>query len=182
MKKLLLTGVAFTALIAGPAMAADLAVRAPAYVPAWSWAGFYIGVNGGGGIALGSIEDKDCWFCASDSFHKGFGEIGGQIGYNWQFGSAVLGVEADWNWNSLDYSGFIGLDDTIAGRTALKLNQFGSVRARAGLAYDRTLLYVTAGPAWGRLQGSVTPFCQNANCNNIFPFYSPQLTAGNGVC
>ena len=54
MKKILLAGVAFTALIAGPAIAADLArpvYRAPVAVvaaPAWNWTGFYIGGNLGG--------------------------------------------------------------------------------------------------------------------------------------
>jgi outer membrane immunogenic protein len=160
MKKLVLVGI--IALVAGPTMAADLAVKAPVMPPppTYNWSGFYLGINGGGGIALGTVEDKDCFFCASDSFHQGFGEFGGQIGYNWQFGSTVLGVEAEWNWNSLNHSGFLGLDDTIALATNLKLNSFGAVRARAGLAFDRTLVYVTAGPAWGHLQGTGTSICQ----------------------
>src|SRR5262249_15519583 len=100
-------------------MAADLPVRAPAYAaPVWSWAGLYIGVNAGRGIATGTVEDKDCFLCASDSFHRGFGEEGVQIGYNWQFGSAVFGIEADWNWNNLNYSGSIGLDFPLGGNSA----------------------------------------------------------------
>ena len=146
------------------AFAADLAVpRVPVLAAAsvYNWTGFYVGVNAGGGMALGTIDDKSAFFGASDSFHRGVAEVGGQIGYNWQFGSTVLGIEADWNWNSLNYTGLIGADQGVEGLTSLRLSQFGSVRARAGLAFERTLAYVTAGPAWGRLQGSVTSICQN---------------------
>ena len=55
MKKTLLVGIGLAAVATAPALAADLPARmytkAPAYVPApiYSWAGFYIGLNGGGG-------------------------------------------------------------------------------------------------------------------------------------
>src|SRR6266849_5205715 len=102
---------------------------------------------GPGGTSASTIEDQSGFFGANNSFHRGFAEVGGQIGYNWQFGSTVLGIEADWNWNSLNYTGLMGGDDGVYGLTSLRLNQFGSVRARAGLAFERTLAYVTAGPA-----------------------------------
>src|SRR3974390_626736 len=120
------------------AFAADLAVRRVPVLAAasvYNWAGFYVGVNAGGGMALGTIDDKSAFFGASDSFHRGVAEVGGQIGYNWQFGSTLLGIEADWNWNSLNYTGLIGADQGVEGLTSLRLSQFGSVRARAGLAF-----------------------------------------------
>jgi outer membrane immunogenic protein len=144
-----------------------MAVKAPppAPVPVYNWTGWYVGVNAGGGMAFGTIDDKSAFFSASDGFQRGFAEVGGQIGYNWQFGSTVLGIEGDWNWNSLDHTGLMGGDQCVAAQTSLKLSQFGSVRARAGLAFERTLAYVTAGPAWGKLEGSVTSICQNtAGC------------------
>ncbi|HKN11110.1 MAG TPA: hypothetical protein VJ376_16760 [Pseudomonadota bacterium] len=56
MKKLLLAGVSFAALIAGPAMAADLGApvyRAPAVVvPVASWSEFYVGINTSGSIGV----------------------------------------------------------------------------------------------------------------------------------
>ncbi len=48
MKKLLLAGVSFAALIAGPAMAADLAAPVIVAAPVYSWTGGYIGINAGG--------------------------------------------------------------------------------------------------------------------------------------
>jgi opacity protein-like surface antigen len=59
MKKLLLGTVGFAALIAGPAMAADLSVR-PVYkipVAVWSWTGLYVGLNTGGSIGSGSTTN-----------------------------------------------------------------------------------------------------------------------------
>ena len=126
----------------------------PKTSPVHNWSGFYVGVNGGGGMGDGEIQDKDCLFCASDSFHKAFAEAGGQAGYNWQFGSAVLGVEGDLNWSSLDHQGFIGLSDSgEQGKDGLKLDAFASLRARAGLAAGRSLFYLTAGPALGHVNG-----------------------------
>jgi hypothetical protein len=73
MKRLLLIS-SFAVLVAVPAMAADLGApvyRAPVVAaPVYSWAGFYVGINGGGGIATGSIQDKDDFFTASDSFQN----------------------------------------------------------------------------------------------------------------
>ena len=60
-----------------------------------NWTGLYIGVNGGGGVAAADLLDPDCFNCANPTFRKAFATIGGQAGYNWQFGSAVLGLEGD---------------------------------------------------------------------------------------
>src|SRR5215813_13411037 len=55
MKRFVVACVGLLALAAGSASAADLPVRyaqpyrAPIYAPVYGWAGFYIGINGGGG-------------------------------------------------------------------------------------------------------------------------------------
>ena len=99
MKNVLLPAVALVGLTAG-AMAADIPMRAApppapvmAVLPAFTWTGLYVGVNGGvafqdenrrrGGRGGGRGGD--------DSSILG----GGQIGYNMQFGMFVAGVEAD---------------------------------------------------------------------------------------
>ncbi len=46
------------------------------------------------------------------------------------------------------------LNNCCGGTTTFKMDGFGSVRGRAGLAFDRTLAYVTAGPAWGHFNSS----------------------------
>jgi hypothetical protein len=47
MNKILISGMALAAMIAGPAMAADMPVKAPPPVPVFSWTGCYIGIQGG---------------------------------------------------------------------------------------------------------------------------------------
>src|SRR5260370_42030331 len=91
MRKLLLSAAA-TVLIAGPASAADLAVKAPppgaAYI-ASPWDGLYIGGNLGYG--------ETSFDFPGISLH-GNGVVGGfQAGYNKQFGTFVLGLETDFD-------------------------------------------------------------------------------------
>src|SRR6516162_8066392 len=120
MVRLLLAGAAFAALIAGRAMAADLAVRSYAVpAPPVGWSGLYVGANAGGTFSnannltittspqasfggLPAIEDANA-AAASASGNFGAGRQagfigGGQAGYNWQFGSFLAGVEADIAW------------------------------------------------------------------------------------
>jgi outer membrane immunogenic protein len=152
------TGILVAASLSVPALAADLGrpYQAPPPAPVANWTGFYVGINGGGGILNGDIMDPECWTCASTSLHAGFGTFGGQIGYNWQINTFVLGLEGDMNWASADQSTGYALDDgNSSGTATLKMDAFGSVRGRAGLAVGPTLLYVTAGPAWGHFNSSV---------------------------
>jgi outer membrane immunogenic protein len=141
MRKLLLSAAA-TMLIAGPASAADLAVKAPppgaAYI-ASPWDGLYIGGN------LGYGETN--FDFPGISLH-GNGVVGGfQAGYNKQFGTFVLGLETDFDLTSIK--------NTTAG-VDTKLPWFGTTRTRLGfLVNPALLLYGTGGVAYGRLEESV---------------------------
>ena len=137
--------------ISAAALFASVAIPSLVFAaPTQDWSGLYIGAKAGVGIAQGGVEDKDCYFCASDNFNNAYGTFGGQAGYNHQMGAAVVGVEADVNWSSLNRKGALGLDDgTRINPDQVKMDVYGSIRARAGLAVDNALLYVTAGPAWG---------------------------------
>ena len=102
--------IAAASFVVSNALAADLprpVYKAPAYVadPIFSWTGFYIGANAGYGFG------KSDWdFPAGPSTSpKGF--VGGaQLGYNYQIGSFVFGLEGDY-----DYSAMKG--DTACGGT-----------------------------------------------------------------
>jgi outer membrane immunogenic protein len=162
MKKILLA-TALTALIAAPAMAADLArpvykAAPPPPVYAYSWTGCYIGGNGGGlwvrkdytltsvvtpfggvtgpGLGLGS--------------HDASSGIGGvQIGCNYQFaGGWVVGIQGDYDWARANGSHV----DPFGGLTTLTSNtkSLASVTGRVGYAWDRFLGYVKGGGAWER--------------------------------
>jgi outer membrane immunogenic protein len=195
MKKLLLSTAAAVAVITAaqkPASAADLAPvprrAAPVLVP-YTWTGIYVGANVGGSIGVNSTTDTGTITSPfivpgvgpigtntlfSESFrHTPTGAIlGGQLGYNWQIGSAfLLGLEADWQgaWqkdtatvgacNSPSTPGFFAgpLVASIFGQCMTdeqKLTNFGTLRGRAGVIVDHSLWYVTGGVAWGTVKDS----------------------------
>lgn len=156
MKKILLGAVSVVALGAINAQAADLppppaayvappAAPAPAPAP-MDWSGGYIGLNAGvaflddsltvsGGGALASKDETDTGFTG-----------GLQIGWNYQSGDWVFGVEGDINY--LD----VGSDLTFAGKGAgtysADYDWFATIRARTGFASGDSLFYVTGGVAF----------------------------------
>ncbi|HEY8384366.1 MAG TPA: outer membrane beta-barrel protein [Microvirga sp.] len=163
MKKLLLASVAFASL-ATAAQAADLPRRtapiAPApmvqAIPVFTWTGFYVGVNAGYGF--GTNEDASVFvpgvgFVSTGGNDNGGFVGGGQLGYNLQFGSFVVGLETDLQYadlggNRRDFGFTPGAPYFGAGGGAA-LDYFGTVRARAGVAFDRALVYATGGFAYG---------------------------------
>jgi outer membrane immunogenic protein len=147
---------AFAAALAlgvAPAMAADLGVRpvykAPTLTPSYyNWSGFYVGAHIGGAWA-----DKD-WtqtfptaFAGNSASFRADGFIGGgQIGYNWQTGNWVFGLEADASWSG--QSGAAAQFPTAAWTSFTDINWFGTVTGRVGYAWDRVLIYGKGGFAW----------------------------------
>src|SRR5215471_18802464 len=94
MKKIVLATLALAALTAAPAMAADLAVKAPMYkapppIPVFSWTGCYIGGNIGGVWAHKEWTNTDPFFfpgVAGWGTHDQSSFIGGfQGGCDYQF-------------------------------------------------------------------------------------------------
>ena len=141
MKRLLVVGVVALAGLASQANAADLGRRpyaqpAPVYAPVYSWTGLYLGVNGGGGWG------DSAWSGVSNSISPSGGLIGGTVGYNWQFGQTVVGIETDLQWSDIKGSGAC----TFGCET--RNNWFGTVRGRLGYAWDRFMPYVTGGLAY----------------------------------
>ena len=136
------------------ALAADLPARmepaAPvAYVPAFSWTGFYLGGALGwigtnpeyttGAVVLGTP------FVVSSSSSRNGLSYGILSGYNYQVGQVVLGVEGDftgWTVGKLRYTAITG--DFLTAQTKWG----GSIRGRLGYAADRALFYLTGGAAF----------------------------------
>ncbi|MGO8952218.1 MAG: outer membrane protein [Rhodomicrobium sp.] len=150
-----LLGMALTSALAISANAADMYGGGYKDVPylAVNWTGFYAGVNVGGAWDAESDQlacnNSNCGPFGGLSPSGAFG--GGQLGYNRQglFGIAplVLGVEADIQVSAAYAQGSDGAGDVFRSR----LQEFGTVRGRAGYAIDRTLLYFTGGLAYGNL-------------------------------
>jgi outer membrane immunogenic protein len=153
------------------ANAADMTARPMAYTPppppppVFSWTGFYIGANAGGGSSHNNFNGTDSGSFTPTAF-PGFafpfassfggsvdnagGIAGGQIGFNYEFplSHVVIGVEADGDW--ADISGVNNGCTTITSGAPVfaigspggcatvnnRLNSFETVRGRLGYAFD----------------------------------------------
>jgi outer membrane immunogenic protein len=174
------------------ASAADLrtpVVKAPppVVVPAFSWTGFYIGGHVGGKRGKADFGERfDVLFPGFATLGlpaiapivivpSRFGTIpaasgantgfvgGGQIGYNWQISSFLIGFEADASWNRVRPSVNVTVIDpfafqTLTGSYTAQIDWTASLRARLGATFDRVLLYATGGVAFagGRFNSSFT--------------------------
>ena len=90
---------------------------------------------------------------------------GGQIGFNYQVSSLVFGLEADASWTNLKGRGsFNTIPGDVNWTIENRLDWFGTVRGRAGVAVSNVLLYGTAGVAFGQTRAdevvtNVGPCC-----------------------
>ncbi len=141
-------GIAAVTLLIAPiaAQAADLArpsYKAPIYVAPFSWTGFYIGLNGG------YMWGQSKWSGPAGDFEvtpKGW-LGGGTLGYNYQTGLWVWGIEGD-----IDYAALKGTSDSsFCSGCLFKETWISTVRGRVGYSYDRWLPYLTGGLAYGNM-------------------------------
>jgi outer membrane immunogenic protein len=178
-----------TALFVTPALAADLAAKAPPLAaPApYSWTGFYVGGNIGYGwndpdvtfnpndpvaqaLTCGGVAGGTC--APPTSFNTN-GPLGGlQAGYNWQFNQYwLLGVETDFDWSRIKGAGASNFH--LGGVPPFPSNfqadqnveWFGTIRGRLGfLPANNLLVYGTGGFAYGRVNENVA---LNAGSNGV---------------
>ena len=166
----------------GFAAAADLPVRvAPATAPpvaygspVYNWSGFYVGGHLGGGFADSSWSDP--FTGASNSFNKLGFLGGGQVGANIQFNALVLGVEGDFSWTGLGLEG--SGTDSIGNTIGTATNWTSTVTGRAGVAFDRLLVYGKGGVAFAQDNSSLTDLAGN---NASTTFMRTGWTAGAGL-
>jgi outer membrane immunogenic protein len=158
--KLILSAAVLSAMFGiGAACAADLPMKALPYTPPpppFSWTGFYIGGHAGAGVML------DQGFTANnflDDKH-GIGALaGGQIGYNWQMGMFVLGIEGEGFWSGMKVTQdqFDGVNPGILGSTATVKNKWDyDIAGRFGIAIDHALIYGKAGWVAGNFAWNLT--------------------------
>lgn len=170
MKKILIAGAALAALIGTPALAADMPLKAPLPPPpAWSWTGFYVGINGGYSVGVDPFNQTFAagGMVSSSSIEsrvtpKG-GLFGGQAGYNFQTGNIVFGVEGDIQWADQHDTAGCGLTCinqppavllATIGSAEQKIKWFGTARGRVGWTNNDWLLYITGGGAWGGIDAT----------------------------
>lgn len=149
-------------------MAADLPARtappafiAPVAVP-YSWTGFEVGLSTtylftnrqGAAIAPGAGLPSPV------SLNKdGLANLGGGIGYNWQFtpgSGVVVGIKADADWTNLNKN--LIFNDPVNGGYDIyhnRLTYLATINGRIGYAFDRFLVYGTGGFAFGGVNEAV---------------------------
>jgi outer membrane immunogenic protein len=150
---------AVAALIATPAVAADMAVKAPPIVPPaiYNWTGCYIGGNGGGLFAHKTWTNLTTGVVQADENVTG-GLGGVQSGCNYEFaGHWVIGVQGDYAWTNA--TGSYANPITTSTYTT-DIRSLALATGRVGYAWDRFLGYVKGGGAWERdnynLSGNAT--------------------------
>ncbi|UZE46856.1 outer membrane protein [Rhodopseudomonas sp. P2A-2r] len=149
MKRLIPTLLAI-GFFAADSHAADLpyATKAPRVSPATNWSGFYIGANAGYTESVSS----------SGLGVKGV-RAGGTLGYNYQAGLFVGGIEVDAHWGDVKSSAAnvrLAAGLPLLNTLDHKVKASGSVRGRLGVAFDTVLIYGTGGYAWADNQISFT--------------------------
>ncbi len=157
MKKLLLIAAAAVLTTAGSAMAADMAVD-----PVYDWTGFYLGANAGYGFGGDDKVGLSPGGNVGDLKVNGiFGGV--QAGYNYQMNSIVLGIETD-----IQLSG-VSDDDSNGrlGSSSSDVDYFGTLRGRAGVAFDKALIYGTGGLAYAGVDYSIQPTGINDNYTEV---------------
>ena len=117
----------------------------PVYAPPpFSWTGFYLGGNIGGAWANRDVTDTFFLGDFGNGNNNGVFIGGGQVGYNWQVGYAVLGIEADFdgaaNNNNTRTVGIVQVTSNNRWITTLA--------ARFGLTNGPWLFYGKAGGGW----------------------------------
>jgi outer membrane immunogenic protein len=149
MKKFLLGTIGLVALgMAAPASAADLAARPyraaplPVLAAIYDWSGFYIGGNGGWGQSRNCVD----FGIFPDACRESSGGLaGGQLGYRWQAGTWVFGLEGQGDWADLTSSRVSIFRPAFSTRT--KTDGIGLFTGQIGYAFNSALLYVKGGAA-----------------------------------
>jgi outer membrane immunogenic protein len=188
MKSVLLASVFVGVLMGGAAMSTERPSPASykaAPAKLYSWEGFYLGANAGyawrsnsnldlgaNGVQTGVFLDGPAQLAAqlaglapSELNTKG-SLAGGQIGYNWQVGGVVWGIETDFDGTHISGSAIRNSNNPVIGFPPFSiqtnflgsqsLDTFGTLRGRIGWTpFDRNLLYATAGLAYGHASADV---------------------------
>ena len=152
MKRLILASVAVVTLM-GAANAADMRrqampTKAVPYVQMYNWTGVYVGINGGYGFG----DSRFAAPVATGDFNTRGGMVGGTVGYNWQAGQTVFGLEGDLDWSNVRGNTTCGIGLSCETRN----NWLGTARGRVGYAFDRFMPYVTGGLAVGGVKNAIT--------------------------
>lgn len=168
MKKFLL-GSALVLLSTAAALATDLPAKAPNIykaapgITAVDWTGWYVGghIGYGWGEYRGTFRD----IVDEGALDMVGGGLlgGGQLGYLWQTGRSVYGVEVDGSWGNLSKS----RTDAVA-TEKFKTDFIGSARFISGITVDNLLLFSSIGIAYQQTDFTVNlPAAASQSLNSV---------------
>jgi outer membrane immunogenic protein len=186
MRKVMLTA-GWTLLMSASAFAADLSPAPMSAPPLAPWTGFYVGANAGGGIgnAVSDFSVAGTTFASVDNSLTG-AVAGGQLGYNWQTGPMVFGLETDIQFSSAGGTlsapcapGLCGA--ALTANYSQEISWFGTVRGRVGYASAGWLLYATGGYAYGQAKTDANASAGAASATFSAKDFVDGWTAGAGI-
>jgi outer membrane immunogenic protein len=188
MKRILLSTASLGVLgLLSPAFAADLPLKAPSATPSvYDWTGVYVGAFGGGGYGNHNVNNATGQAVPFADFSANYsstgGVAGGDIGYQWQSGSLVVGIEGDLAWTGIKGNDSVQFNNgNFPGVTAVdadNLRWTGSLIVKTGYAVDRWMLYFDGGYAFGSIQHTNTPLVGPVDTFNVT---GNGLTGGGGI-
>lgn len=154
MSRLVVALIATTVLVpvvgATSVLAADMPVKAPAPKAAklpYDWSGLYLGGHIGYMRGRTRVEEDGV---VTEPNAATNGTVGGVLlGYNWQSGPVVFGVEGDFGWTNAHGTGLavIITTTTTQAPNTYDVNWTSHVRGRAGYAFDNWLFFIAGGLA-----------------------------------
>lgn len=159
MSKCRLLTAAFGLLFASgaPGLAADMPLKAPPAAPPYDWNGFYVGIEGGGATGRSNqIAGGPLGFGSlTNTYNVGGGLIGGTVGYNFQTGPWLFGLEADGSW--ADVTGGTNEIKPFTPSTvdSTAVHWLFTGRGRVGWAVKSAMLYATGGVAAAGIEADV---------------------------
>jgi outer membrane immunogenic protein len=153
-----LAGAAAGVLVTGTsAFAADLGVPPPPPPPVFTWTGFELGAQIGGGAGQTSVNVNGApapfpGFESSTTYGSS-GVFGGiHVGFNYQFASPIVaGVQFEYN-----FAGITGnLSAPPLNLVETSIREFGSADLRLGYAVNRWLIYAIGGFAYADIRSEI---------------------------
>jgi len=152
--------------------------------PTYNWAGFFVGGTFGAGIGRNDSTfavpavNAEAFFLSPRGFNGG-----GIIAYNWQFGSWVVGVDADFQ--GATGSGYLTCAVVCTGTSATTIDQtlswFGTARGRLGYAIGPALFYATGGAAYGQVKENFTQTAAGTTITPSFSHSKSGFAVGGGI-
>ena len=157
MRKLILAAVLVFAGSA-PTVAADMSGPGPILAaPVFTWDGFYVGAQLGTTAYGSSVQSFTALGGGTTARYSISGlNGGGTIGYNFHLHrNFVLGLEGDLSAANIRGQGATSVTYGCGAICSTQVGWFGSIRGRAGIAFDNVLVYATGGVAFARIQNQL---------------------------